>query len=248
MAPLFVCQLSYRSKAVTVRHSHAFDPEWDDDRAVPVVELLDRLLETGACISGDLLLSVAGIDLVWVGLRSIIASVETARPRDSGVPGQWGASSGRTALSRSQSLSTTPGLSGSEAMRDSKSKDPQRRPEFSAPASARGRPQRSSRGSQSGELGSHASSSAPSRRLDLEEEDVERGLVQLVLTIVDLLRQLMERQAITRMEAGSLDDVEVDRLGTALARLAERMDDLKETFGLSDEDLQLSLGPLDSLT
>ena len=85
------------------------------------------------------------------------------------------------------------------------------------------------------------------RRVNADPESVERGLAQLVLTLVELLRQLMERQALRMMEKGSLDDEEVERLGLTFMRLAERMDELKVEFGLSDEDLTLDLGPLGSL-
>jgi hypothetical protein len=85
------------------------------------------------------------------------------------------------------------------------------------------------------------------RRVNADPESVEKGLAQLVLTLIELLRQLMERQALRLMEKGSLDDAEIERLGLTFMRLAERMDELKEQFELSDEDLNLDLGPLGSL-
>ena len=88
---------------------------------------------------------------------------------------------------------------------------------------------------------------ALSRRLDADPENVERGLAQLVLTIVELLRQLVERQALRRVEAGGLDDETIERLGRTLMALEARMDELKDVFGLSDEDLNLDLGPLGRL-
>ena len=78
-------------------------------------------------------------------------------------------------------------------------------------------------------------------------EDVQRGLAQLVLTLVEVLRELMERQALRRMDAGTLDDDEIERLGTTFIALRERMEELKEVFGLSDDDLNLDLGPLGKL-
>jgi hypothetical protein len=84
-------------------------------------------------------------------------------------------------------------------------------------------------------------------RVAADPETVERGLVQLVLTVVELLRQLMERQAIHRMEAGSLTDEEVERLGNTFMALAERMQELKDHFELTDADLNLNLGPLGDL-
>ncbi|MEA2429576.1 MAG: hypothetical protein QOI19_49 [Thermoleophilaceae bacterium] len=90
--------------------------------------------------------------------------------------------------------------------------------------------------------------SALSGRLNADPERVERGLAQLVLAVVDLLRELMERQALRRMEGGSLDDDEVERLGVAFMKLNDRMAELKDEFELTDDDLKLSLGPLGNLT
>jgi hypothetical protein len=90
--------------------------------------------------------------------------------------------------------------------------------------------------------------SALSGRLNADPERVERGLAQLVLAVVDLLRELMERQALRRMEGGSLDDDEIERLGVAFMRLNDRMAELKDEFELTDDDLALSLGPLGNLT
>jgi hypothetical protein len=84
-------------------------------------------------------------------------------------------------------------------------------------------------------------------RVEVDEQNVERGLAQLVLTVIELLRQLMERQALRRVEAGGLDDETVERLGRALMALEDRMAELKEIFGLRDEDLNLDLGPLGRL-
>jgi hypothetical protein len=86
-----------------------------------------------------------------------------------------------------------------------------------------------------------------SQRVSVDPEAVERGLAQLVLTVVELLRQLMERQALRRMDNGSLTDDEIERIGRALMLLADRMDELKEIFGLTDDDLNLKLGPLGDL-
>src|SRR5690349_7653588 len=84
-------------------------------------------------------------------------------------------------------------------------------------------------------------------RVEADPENVERGLAALVLTVVELLRQLLERQALRRVEAGGLDDETIERLGSTLMALESRMNELKETFGLDDEDLNLDLGPLGRL-
>jgi hypothetical protein len=84
-------------------------------------------------------------------------------------------------------------------------------------------------------------------RIDAEPETVARDLGRLVLTIVELLRQLMERQAIRRVEAGDLPDETVEQLGLGLMRLEEAMDELRGHFGLRPEDLNIDLGPLGQL-
>lgn len=95
--------------------------------------------------------------------------------------------------------------------------------------------------------GHHVDVPGLSRRVSADPEDVEKGLVQLVLTLVELLRQLMEKQAIRRVDAGGLSDEEVERLGETLMLLDMRMTELREHFGLTPEDLNLDLGPLGRL-
>jgi len=84
-------------------------------------------------------------------------------------------------------------------------------------------------------------------RLVLDPDKVERGLAQLVLTVIELLRQLMERQALRRVEHGTLTDAEIERLGLAFMRLDERMEELLVIFELKKEDLNINLGPLGNL-
>ena len=86
-----------------------------------------------------------------------------------------------------------------------------------------------------------------SGRVRADPEQVEKGLVQLVLTLVELLRQLMEKQAVRRVEAGGLSDDEVERLGTTLMLLEQKMEELRDHFGLTVDDLNLDLGPLGRL-
>jgi hypothetical protein len=86
-----------------------------------------------------------------------------------------------------------------------------------------------------------------STRVNTDPEKLEKGLAHLVLTIIELLRQLMERQALHRIEGGTLTTEEVERLGRTFMALAERMEELKEAFGLEDEELNLNLGPLGDL-
>jgi len=86
-----------------------------------------------------------------------------------------------------------------------------------------------------------------SLRIDADPEAVEKGLVTLVLTIVELLRQLMERQALRRVEQGSLSDDQIEKIGSALRALNDRMAELRDHFGLRPQDLNLDLGPLGPL-
>lgn len=85
------------------------------------------------------------------------------------------------------------------------------------------------------------------KRLETDADDIESGVATLVLTLVEFIRQLLEHQAIRRMEGGSLTDEEIEELGVALLRLQERLDEIKLAFGVSDEDLKVNLGPLGRL-
>jgi hypothetical protein len=92
-----------------------------------------------------------------------------------------------------------------------------------------------------------ASSLTPARRIGADPESVERGLVCLVLTVVELLRQLIERQALRRVEVGDLSDEKVDEIGLTLMALEARMAELRDHFGLDPQDLNIDLGPLGTL-
>ncbi|WP_440064032.1 gas vesicle protein K [Streptosporangium sp. OZ121] len=84
-------------------------------------------------------------------------------------------------------------------------------------------------------------------RVNTDPEAVERDLTRLVLTLVELIRQLVERQCVRRMDQGDLSDEQVEVLGVTLMRLEEAMTELCERFGLSPSDLNLDLGPLGTL-
>jgi hypothetical protein len=81
-------------------------------------------------------------------------------------------------------------------------------------------------------------------RIDATPEGVEQGLAKLVLTLIEVLRKVLEHQAVRRMDGGTLDDDEVERLGLALLSLDDKLRELKSVFGLSDEELEIDLGPL----
>src|SRR2546423_14929207 len=84
-------------------------------------------------------------------------------------------------------------------------------------------------------------------RVDVDPDGVEHGLAKLVLTLVEFLRQLLERQAVRRMEGGTLSDEEVERMGLALMRLEQKVHEMARTFGIDPSELNLELGPLGRL-
>lgn len=85
------------------------------------------------------------------------------------------------------------------------------------------------------------------KRIDANPKNVEKGLAKLVLTLIELIRKLLEKQAMRRMDAGSLTDEEIERIGETLMKLENKMQELKGVFGLKDEELNLNLGPLGDL-
>jgi hypothetical protein len=87
----------------------------------------------------------------------------------------------------------------------------------------------------------------PAPRLNLEPDNVRAGLGKLVLTLIKLLHELLERQALRRMDAGSLSDEEIERLGLTLMKQAQEIDRIRRDFGLEEEDLNIDLGPLGNL-
>lgn len=197
-----------------------------------VAGLLDGLVDQGVHVAGDLVLGLADIDLIRVSLRLLITSEDTAQ--------RTGVRAGQAPASpRSRAARLDSGLGPADAT------TPGRR---SGPVPHQPRP------FAGGTSGRHAARSLDetsrrgSRPVDADErEQLVRGVSQLVLTVVELIRELIERQAVRRVEAGNLTSEEVERLGVALQALEERMEGVKEVFGLSDEDLNLDLGPLGRL-
>lgn len=179
-----------------------------------LAELLDRLVGRGVALQGDVVLSVAGVDLVWLGLKAVLAGADLAPPRAgtdlTGRAGPGRAQAAQTARTRPSGTAPRQGIRGAPPAR-----------EHPLPRAG---------------------------RLSVDGERVEEGLVRLVLSVVELLRQLMEGQALRRMDSGALSEDQLEALGVALMRLSERMDDLKEFFGLSDDDLELQLTGARELT
>jgi actin-like ATPase involved in cell morphogenesis len=92
----------------------------------------------------------------------------------------------------------------------------------------------------------HVTEALPDR-INIDTQSVEQGLAKLVLTLIELIRRLLEKQAIRRMEGGDLSPEQVEDLGLALMKLEEKMQELKAQFGLAEEELNLDLGPIGRL-
>lgn len=99
-----------------------------------------------------------------------------------------------------------------------------------------------------GELARRLESRAAPARWNADPEDVRRSVMQLVLALVEFIRQLMERQALRRMDEGTLSDQQIEDIGRALMTLEETIHDLARQAGLDPADLNLDLGPLGRLT
>lgn len=191
------------------------------EEALDLADLLNTVLDKGVVVHGDVTIAVADVDLVRLNLGLLLAAVASTDRR------------GPASATRSVAASLGPIL---------------------VPRSAA--PPRVER--DGGPLGEPPSETAPEvslnsvaqglpERINADADGVESGLARLVLTLIEVLRKVLEHQAVRRMEGGRLSEEEVERLGLALSRLDSRMQDLKRVFGLSDEDLQIDLGPLGRL-
>ena len=174
---------------------------------VTLLEVLDRVLDKGVVVSGDIVISVADVDLIYLGVRALLSSVETM-----------------------------------ECLRGTANERPRVENWRDKPAAVIGRTVESAVS-----CGKKSQQNTIPKRISADPQNVENGLVKLVLTLVDLIRRLLEKQAMRRVEAGSLTDEETERVGETLMRIEKKMQELKETFGFKDEDLNLNLGPLGDL-
>jgi hypothetical protein len=192
-----------------------------DDR-LDLADLLSHVLDKGVVLKGEVMLAVADIDLVRLDIGLLLTAVETAMRR-----GEGGHGSRPPALAPNDFPPVASGSTRSTI-------ESQAVASLDAPKDAPMAP-----------LESVAGGLPP--RLNTDPDKVENGLARLVLTLIEVLRKVLEHQAVRRMEGGHLSDEEVERLGVALLRLNDRMQDMKGVFGLSDDDLQIDLGPLGKL-
>jgi hypothetical protein len=189
------------------------------DERLELSELLGHVLDKGVVLKGEVMLAVADIDLIRLDLGLLLTAVQTALDRE--VP--------RTSAQTLSVGGSVPVSAASGSTMESQVVDA-----LHAPRETGITP-----------LETVAENLPP--RLNTDPDKVENGLAKLVLTLIEVLRKVLEHQAVRRMEGGHLTDAEVEKLGVALLRLNDRMQDMKGIFGLADEDLQIDLGPLGKL-
>ena len=189
------------------------------EERLELAEVLSHLLDKGVVLRGEVMLAVADIDLVRLDLGLLLTAVENVINRGGGSAARMPAAARPRSVAEVSSGSTM-----ESQVIDS----------LHAPSDATVAP-----------LETVAEGLPP--RLNTDPDKVENGLAKLVLTLIEVLRKVLEHQAVRRMEGGHLSDAEVERLGVALLRLNDRMQDMKGIFGLTDEDLQIDLGPLGKL-
>ena len=197
----------------------------DDLLGTPRVELsevLSHVLDKGVVLRGEVMLAVADIDLIKLDLGLLLTAVESVM--------RYPIAAGRAA---DLGLATPGGTRGITPSSGS-TMESQVVESLPAPKDAPVTP-----------LEAVAEALPP--RLNTDPDKVENGLAKLVLTLIEVLRKVLEHQAVRRMEGGHLSDAEIEKLGVALLRLNDRMQEMKGIFGLTDDDLQIDLGPLGTL-
>jgi hypothetical protein len=188
---------------------------------IELSEVLSHLLDKGVVLRGEVMLAVADIDLVRLDLGLLLSAVESVVRRGGAADARGGA------LGAARPQSPTQLSSGSTM-------ESQVIESLHPPSDASVTP-----------LEAVAEGLPP--RLNTDPDKVENGLAKLVLTLIEVLRKVLEHQAVRRMEGGHLSDAEIERLGVTLLRLNDRMQEMKGIFGLTDDDLQIDLGPLGRL-
>jgi hypothetical protein len=183
-------------------------------------DVVTRLLDTGAVVLGRSTISLSGIDLIHLELKLLLSSVETLRENRSQMAGL----AGRLVAPMMPDVSSAAQVA------------------VTTTAAASAMP---SAGDAFTEAAADVASGQASALQDLPADaDVARGLAHLVLTLVELLRQVVEQQALRRVEGGGLSDDEIERVGVALQSLEEQMERLKDVFGIQDDELHVNLNLL----
>ena len=169
---------------------------------VTLVDALDKILEKGAVINGDIAIRVADVDLVYLGLRLILTSISKAEEL-----------SGKNFSNREKEVTPEDIVYIQKLQREI------RRAEENIP-----------------------------KLIDLgSPKKTEQGLAKLILTLVELIRRLMEKEAFRRVKRGTLSNAEVQKLGLSLKATKKKIKEVQTIFGIEDEELNLDLGPLGNL-
>ncbi len=198
-------------------------------QSISLCDALDRVLHTGVVALGEVTLSVADIDLLYLGLQLVITSIETGRPP--GRPGDDWLNPGRVVRGGPQAaLAEEAG-----AVRPPIKLEGPSLPVPHAPGEGLAVPR---------PVGHARQLARPSPAGQTPDKS---GLGQLVLTLIKVLHELLKRQALRRMEAGSLSLAEMERLGVTLMRQAQEIERMAKELGLQMDDLNLDLGPLGKL-
>ena len=233
-------------------------PELLATRETTLLDLLDTILDKGVVAQGDLTISVADVDLVFVGIKLVLASVETMESwRKSAQPDHKDGDNGHEQQARREEVGSRPlGRRQSPAQQDNgnvaacshgadTSPPLQQNSTLIPKNSTRRLPADPDKVEQGRAKPRQPAASTPWKEADPDK--IEQGLAKLVLTVVELLRRLLEKQAVRRMEGGSLREDKIEQMGRAFQRLEQKMEELKTVFGLEGEDLNLNLGPLGNL-
>jgi hypothetical protein len=169
---------------------------------VTLVDVLDKVLEKGAVINGDMVIRVADVDLVFLGLRLILTSVSKAEEL-----------SGRSPVGPEKELTEEDRAYIEKLQKEIKA----------------------------------AEENIPRLINANSPRETEQGLAKLILSIVELIRKLMEKEAFRRVRKGSLSPVEIQKLGLSLKAVGKKMQEIQAIFGIEDRDMNLNLGPLGDL-
>ncbi len=169
---------------------------------VTLVEALDKVLEKGAVINGEVIIRVADVDLVFLGLRLILTSISKAEEL-----------SGKSFINPDREL-TPKDIEYIEKLQKEIKRAEENIPKLI-------------------DLGS--------------PRKTEQGLAQLILTLVELIRKLMEKEAFRRVKRGTLSSAEIQKLGLSLKAVKKKIKEIQAIFGIEDEELNLDLGPLGNL-
>jgi hypothetical protein len=199
-------------------------------RHISLCEALDRVLNTGVVALGEVTLSVADVDLIYLGLQLVVTSIESGRELAAASAEPEPGPDGRGSLRL---------MPGEERPATQAGK---RSPSAALPLPLAGRTGSlpSSAPGEKAELMAHAPAQADSNR-------EKNGLGKLVLTLMKVLHELLQRQALRRIEGGALTPAQMERLGVTLMNQAREIERLRKDFGLLEEDLNLDLGPLGKL-